>query len=93
MFFSPTLLSDSYSLIHRTHCSALVFGKLILINDTGPETLLSNPGDTVIMRGTMHAWKNPGPGWARWVSVLVDAEPAVVNGVQQEDAWIVPSSS
>lgn len=28
----------------------------------------------------MHAWKNPGPGWARWITVLIAAEPAVVGG-------------
>lgn len=27
----------------------------------------------------MHAWRNPGPGWARWVSVLVDADAANVG--------------
>ena len=32
----------------------------------------------------MHAWHNPGPGWAHWVSVLVDAETAIVEGVALE---------
>ena len=38
-------------------------------------------GEVAIQKGTMHAWYNPGPEWARWVCVLIDAEPAVVNGV------------
>ncbi len=48
--------------------------------DDGTETVLDKPGDTVIQRGTMHAWRNPGPGWTRWACVLVGAEPASVNG-------------
>lgn len=49
--------------------------------EDGSETLLENPGDVVVQRGTIHGWKNPGPGWARWATVLIDAHPAVVNGV------------
>lgn len=63
---------------HRFLCP--VSGKVILMLEDGTEYLLENPGDTVIQRGTMHAWRNPGPDIVRWVSVLVDAEPAVVNG-------------
>ncbi|PSS37660.1 hypothetical protein PHLCEN_2v484 [Hermanssonia centrifuga] len=48
--------------------------------EDGSEHLLDQPGSIVIQRGTMHAWRNPGPEWARWVCVLVDADPAVVNG-------------
>ncbi|KAH8120169.1 hypothetical protein DFH11DRAFT_37950 [Phellopilus nigrolimitatus] len=84
------LAPGSSSPMHRTSSvdyNALITGKLILVTDDGSETLLENPGDTVVMRGNLHAWRNPGPGWARWVSVLVDAEPAVVNGKPQEDVW------
>ena len=56
-------------------------GKLILIMEDGSETLLDQPGDTVVQRGTIHAWKNPGPEWTRWVTILMDANPAVVNQV------------
>ena len=45
-----------------------------------------NAGDIAIQRGTMHAWHNPGPEWARWACVLVDAEPAIVNGQPLEGA-------
>lgn len=48
--------------------------------EDGSETLIENPGDVVIQRGTVHAWKNPGPGWVRWITIVIDAEPAVVNG-------------
>jgi quercetin dioxygenase-like cupin family protein len=52
----------------------------VLITDDGKETRLTRPGDTIVQRGTVHGWKNPGPGWTRFVSILVDAEPAVVDG-------------
>lgn len=48
--------------------------------EDGSETLLDNPGDIVIQRGTMHAWRNPGPGWTRVISVILDATPVVVSG-------------
>lgn len=57
-----------------------VQGILILMLDDGTEKVLDKPGDVVIQRGTMHAWRNPGPEWTRWTCVLVDADPAVVDG-------------
>ena len=57
-----------------------VQGKLILILDDGTEKEFSTPGDTIVQRGTMHAWRNPGPEWTRWVSIVVDAKLAVVEG-------------
>lgn len=39
------------------------------------ETLL-RPGDTLVQRGTMHAWENRGEKPCRFVSVLVGAQPA-----------------
>lgn len=49
--------------------------------EDGSETHLKNPGDTVVQKGTMHAWRNPGRTTARWVSVLQPAVAAVVDGV------------
>ncbi|KAJ7103566.1 hypothetical protein B0H15DRAFT_919302 [Mycena belliarum] len=60
--------------------SYLVEGELVLIMDDGSETHLKNPGDTVIQRGTMHAWRNPSTRWARWMCAVVAAEPAIVGG-------------
>lgn len=53
---------------------------MILVMEDGSETLIDNPGDTVVQRGTIHAWRNPGPEWTRWITVVIDAKPAVVNG-------------
>jgi len=70
--------------MHRTSSldyNILVSGELILITEDGTETHLKNPGDSVIQRGTMHAWRNPSESQpVRWVSVLIAAKPAIVNG-------------
>lgn len=55
-------------------------GELVLIMDDGSETHLKNPGDTVIQKGTMHAWRNPSASWARWMCAVIAAEPVVVEG-------------
>lgn len=61
----------------------LVSGELILIMEDGTEKLLKNPGDVVIQKGSLHAWRNPSQQeWTRWVTVLIAAEPAVVEGKQ-----------
>ncbi|KAJ6604615.1 hypothetical protein DFH09DRAFT_315805 [Mycena vulgaris] len=68
--------------MHRTASldyNILLQGELILIMDDGSETHLKNPGDTVIQRGTMHAWRNPSTEWARWMCAVLAAEPAVVG--------------
>jgi len=69
--------------MHRTTSldyNILVQGELIMITDDGSETHLRNPGDTVIQKGTMHAWRNPSTEWARWMCAVIAAEPAVVGG-------------
>ncbi|KAJ6621704.1 hypothetical protein B0H10DRAFT_1789591 [Mycena sp. CBHHK59/15] len=69
--------------MHRTISldhNILLQGELILIMDDGSETHLKNPGDTVIQKGTMHAWRNPSTEWARWMTVVIAAEPVLVRG-------------
>ncbi|KAF4572951.1 hypothetical protein EYR40_003962 [Pleurotus pulmonarius] len=80
---STDLAPGAITPMHRTSSvdyNILVEGEIVLITEDGAETHLRNPGDTVVQKGTMHAWRNPGASWARWVSVLISAEPAVVNG-------------
>lgn len=60
--------------------------------EDGTEKVLEKPGDIVVQRGTMHAWRNPGPGWARWVCVLVDADSAIVNGKVLPAEIILPKA-
>ena len=57
--------------------------------EDGTEKLIKNPGDAVVQKGTMHAWKNQSQEWARWVTVLIAAEPAVVDGKQLTPAFLV----
>ncbi|KAI0936409.1 hypothetical protein AcW1_000661 [Taiwanofungus camphoratus] len=69
--------------MHRTSSldyNILIHGRLILVLEDGVERVFQTPGDVVIQRGTIHAWKNPGPDWTRWVTIVVDAKPAIVNG-------------
>ncbi|KAI0068234.1 hypothetical protein BV25DRAFT_1818622 [Artomyces pyxidatus] len=69
--------------LHRTttvDLNILISGEAIVTTEDGTEKHLTTPGDTLIQRGTMHAWKNPGKTWVRFATVLIDAEPAVVDG-------------
>ncbi|KAJ7225548.1 hypothetical protein GGX14DRAFT_548373 [Mycena pura] len=69
--------------MHRTRSldyNILLQGELVLIMDDGSETHLKNPGDTVIQKGTLHAWRNPSASWARWMCAVIAAEPVVVGG-------------
>lgn len=45
-------------------------------------------GDTVVQRGTMHAWSNESGGWARLISVMMPAKPVVMgNGEEFRAVW------
>ncbi|KAH8100682.1 hypothetical protein BXZ70DRAFT_938319 [Cristinia sonorae] len=71
------------TLWHRTSSldhNILISGKLIAMLEDGTEYVMDRPGDVLIQRGTMHNWHNPGPEWVRYITVIVDAESAVVNG-------------
>ncbi|KAF9475988.1 hypothetical protein BDN70DRAFT_996014 [Pholiota conissans] len=81
---STELAPGAMTAMHRTSSldyNILVSGELILITEDGAETYLHTPGDTVVQRGTLHAWRNPSAtAYTRWISILMPAEPAVVNG-------------
>jgi len=79
------LVGDFVSL--ATHSSSIVSGELVLITEDNDERTV-RPGDIVLQRGTLHGWRNASPTtWVRMLSVLVDADPAVVNGVALRDDW------
>ena len=57
---------------HRTETvdmNVLLGGELVLVLDREEVTVL--PGDVVIQRNTMHAWRNPTSEPVYWVAVLV----------------------
>jgi len=88
---STDLAPGATTPMHRTSSldyNILISGELILITEDG-ETHLKHPGDIVIQKGTMHAWRNPSSNWTRWVTVLIAAEPAVVNGKALQPALLV----
>lgn len=51
-------------------------------DETGKMTLretLCRTGDVVVQRGTLHGWR-AGPEGVRWITVILPAQPAMVNG-------------
>jgi len=85
-FRSTELAPGGKTAMHRTSSldyNILISGELILIMEDGTEKLLKNPGDVVIQKGSLHAWRNPSQQeCTRWVTVLIAAEPVVVEGKQ-----------
>lgn len=71
------------TMMHRTQSldyGIVIEGSVILILDSGEEQTLGR-GDTVVQRGTNHAWRNPSTTeWARMVFTLQSSQPIVVNG-------------
>jgi quercetin dioxygenase-like cupin family protein len=68
----PPMKPGTQPVWHRTWTvdyNILLSGELVLMLDEGEVTL--EPGDVVIQRNTMHAWRNPTNTPVRWVAVLV----------------------
>ncbi|KAF9521129.1 hypothetical protein BS47DRAFT_1335230 [Hydnum rufescens UP504] len=53
----------------------LIYGEITAILEDGTESTLSEPGTILVQRGTLHQWENRGPGWVRFLAVLMDAKP------------------
>ncbi|KAL1873992.1 hypothetical protein VTK73DRAFT_643 [Phialemonium thermophilum] len=76
-------------LMHRTQSldyGIVIEGEIIAVFDSGEEVLM-RPGDIMVQRVTMHAWRNPSPNnWARMIFCLQDCKPLIINGkVMGED--------
>lgn len=71
------------TMMHRTQSldyGIVIEGSVILVLDSGEEQVLGR-GDTVVQRGTNHAWRNPSATeWARIVFMLQSSQPIDVNG-------------
>jgi len=62
--------------MHRTDtldCLTCVKGEVYLVTDV--EEVLMTPGDTVIIRGTNHAWKNLSDAPCLLIGSMIDATP------------------
>jgi hypothetical protein len=60
--------------MHRTDtldCITCVIGEIYLVTDV--DEVLMKPGDTVVIRGTNHAWSNRSDGPALLVGTMIDA--------------------
>jgi quercetin dioxygenase-like cupin family protein len=77
--FAPGALSP----MHRTNSvdyGIVVWGEIELLLDDGSVTRVG-PGEVVVQRGTIHAWRNPSADtMCRVAFVLVGASPATVAG-------------
>lgn len=74
----------SRSPMHRTNSldyGIVLRGRMEMELDSGERVGLG-PEDVVVQRGTIHAWINPGPDWARMAFVLIDATPAMAGNVR-----------
>lgn len=68
--------------MHRTHSldiGTVIYGEVVMELDDGAETIL-RAGDTVVQRGTIHAWHNRTQEMTRMSFVLLPGQPVVVNG-------------
>jgi quercetin dioxygenase-like cupin family protein len=80
----------SRSAMHRTNTIDYVFildGELEMELDGG-EWVHLTAGDIVVQRGTNHAWENKSGRICRLASVLIAAEPVVVNGKTLEPTMV-----
>ncbi|KAF7320389.1 Cupin-2 domain-containing protein [Mycena kentingensis (nom. inval.)] len=77
---APGAVTPMHRTVSLDH-NILIQGEVILVMEDGSETHLKTPGDVVVMKGGLHAWRNPSTdSWARWVSVIIAAQPAIVLG-------------
>jgi len=72
--------SARHPTMHRTDtldCITCVIGEIYLVTDV--EEVLMRPGDTVVIRGTNHAWSNRSDAPCLLVGTMIDAVPKVAR--------------
>ena len=77
--------------MHRTMSldyDVMMEGEIEVVLDSG-EVRRMKAGDSVVMRGTMHIWKNvtPNSGWARMFAVSHEIAPLEVEGQVLSEDW------
>src|SRR5712672_4614438 len=78
--------------MHRTETldyALLLSGECDLELDSG-EIVHMKPGDIVVQRGTMHAWVNNGTAPAVFAFILIDADPAKIEGQELNTHFPAP---
>ncbi|KAJ6474473.1 hypothetical protein C8R47DRAFT_710031 [Mycena vitilis] len=83
--FSPGTVSP----VHRTvslDYGIVAKGSIVLELEDGERVTLKE-GDTVVQRGTMHAWRNESTEWARIYFVVLGAKPIEIEGKKHESEW------
>ncbi|KAF8148354.1 hypothetical protein K438DRAFT_1625557 [Mycena galopus ATCC 62051] len=84
--FSPGTVSP----VHRTvslDYGIVAKGSIVLELDDGSRITL-NEGDTIVQRGTMHAWRNESKTeWARIYFVVLGAEPVKIDSQALQQEW------
>jgi quercetin dioxygenase-like cupin family protein len=68
--------SARHPTMHRTDtldCITCVIGEIYLVTDV--DEVLMRPGDTVVIRGTNHAWSNRSDSPCLVVGTMIDAVP------------------
>jgi hypothetical protein len=82
-FTQPLTMTGETLPMHRTETidmGVCVAGKMEVTLDSREVRVLC-PGDTIVQRGTMHAWRNPSETeWARAVFFILGAKPVEVGG-------------
>ncbi|KAJ7474265.1 hypothetical protein FB451DRAFT_286262 [Mycena latifolia] len=68
--------------MHRTVTVdyAIVFRGTVTLELEEGERVTLNEGDTVVQRGTMHAWRNETTEWAKVYFVMLGAKPIEIGG-------------
>lgn len=57
-----------------------VSGEMISTGPRNDEDFRLKAGDVLVRKASAHGYKNPGPKWARYAVVILDAQPVVVDG-------------
>ncbi|KAJ3484193.1 hypothetical protein NLI96_g5804 [Meripilus lineatus] len=92
-FRSIDYAPGSVSPFHRTHSldyAIVVKGTIVLELDNDKRVTL-HEGDTVVQRGTIHAWRNESDEWARVYFVVLDARPVSIGDRSLPEEWGKPS--
>lgn len=82
------LLPGMVSPMHRSNSIdyGVVLSGQVELELEGGEIVLLDPGDVVVQRGTLHAWRNPSATQvARILWVLIEAKPYTHNGLPYEE--------